>query len=194
MENKKGYTSADCEEIGYDCSLKNKVVVLSQNALPADDSNQLFFCSGGNGANPNPIGRSVFLNSLLDGEPCRFNRSDVMGTAKPEILSDHAKLQLSQLRPAGAKSLKDNEPQFSGYCFLENGRYNTGVWLCSHDEVKSYIEMQKPYQHRIMVCDRDDFCVFEMQCGEVLYPTQEAIEKLEQEQKESSGMGGMTMQ
>lgn len=194
MESKKIYTSENCEEIGYQCSLKNKVVVLSKNVLPADYSNQLFFCSGGNGANPNPIGRALFLTSLLDGESYRYNRSDVIGTAKPELLSDQERLQLSQIRPSGAKSLKDKEPQFSGYCFLENGKYNRGVWLCSADEVKSYIEMQKPYQHRIMICDRDDFCVFEMQGSEVLHPTQEEIEKLEQEQKESPDMGGMTMQ
>lgn len=139
-----------------------------------------------------PLEGQCFLH-LSDGEPYRFQRSDVIGTAKQDILPDDARLRLSQLRPPGAKNLKDNEPKFSGYCFLKNGRYNCGVWLYSIDEMESYIEMQKPYQHLIMVCDRDDFCVFEMQDGKVFYPTQEAIEKVKQEQQESPGMGGMEM-
>lgn len=194
MARKQIYTASDCEETGYGCSLKNKVVVLSKTALPQDYPNQLFFCSGGNGANPNPMGRSVFLTSLSDGEQYRFYRNDVIGTLKPELLPESARLALAQIRPPDARSLKDHEPQYSGYCFLENGRYNTGVWLCSPDEVKNYIEMQKPYQHRIMVCDRDDFCVFEMQDGNLIYPTQAELDKLEQEQADTSDMGGMTMQ
>lgn len=72
MEPKNLYTAADCTETGYDCALQGKVIVLSRQALPEDYRNQLFFCSGGNGANPNPIGRSVFLTSLSDGEQHRF--------------------------------------------------------------------------------------------------------------------------
>lgn len=62
-------------------------------------------------------------------------------------------------RGAGAPDLRSHEPQYSGYCFLPDGRYTSGVWLCN---AKDYIEMQKDYQHRMMICDRDDFCVFEM--------------------------------
>ena len=52
-----------------------------------------------------------------------------------------------------------------------------------------YVEMQKPYQHRIMICDRDDFCVMELQEGRLLHPTEEAIEAFRQ----ASGNGGLTM-
>ena len=58
MEPKMLYTAADCIETGYGCSLQGKVIVLSRQALPDDCRNQLFFCSGGNGANPNQIGRA----------------------------------------------------------------------------------------------------------------------------------------
>ena len=88
------FTHEDCDQTGFGFSLKNKVVVLPQSVLPEDHPGQLFFCTGGNGANPNPIGRSVFLISLSTGEQCRFLRGDVMGTLKPELLPDEAKLCL----------------------------------------------------------------------------------------------------
>ena len=151
------FTHEDCDQTGFGFSLKNKVVVLPQSVLPEDHPGQLFFCTGGNGANPNPIGRSVFLVSLSTGEQCRFLRGDVMGTLKPELLPD--------------------------------GRYAAGVWLCSPQEVMGYMEMQKPYQYRVLICDRDDFAVMEVVKGELVYPSQEELEAFRQGQKN----GGMTM-
>ena len=84
--------------------------------------------------------------------------------------------------------MKDHEPQYSGYCFLPDGHYTTGVWLCSAQEVKDYIDMQKDYQHKVMVCDREDFCVFEMVDGKLIYPTQEALEAHRREQEQRGGM------
>lgn len=95
------YTKNDCGQTGYGFSLKGKVVVLNKAALPSEHPGQLFLCTGGNGANPNPMGRSVFLVSLSNGESCRFWREDVLGTLKPELLPDEEKLMLSQVRPAG---------------------------------------------------------------------------------------------
>lgn len=183
------FTHEDCDQTGYGFSLKNKVVVLPQTVLPDDHPGQLFFCTGGNGANPNPMGRSVFLVSLSTGEPCRFFRSDVLGTLKPELLPEDEKLQLSQIRPGGAADLKTHEPQYSGYSFLKDGRYAAGVWLCSPEEVKDYVEVQKPYQHRVLIRDRDDFAVMEVINGQLIFPTQKDIDAHQQEQK-----GGMEMQ
>ncbi|MEG0824438.1 MAG: hypothetical protein RSG86_01655 [Oscillospiraceae bacterium] len=188
MEAKNLYTAADCTETGYDCALQGKVIVLSRQVLPEDYQNQLFFCSGGKVANPNPIGQSVFLTSLSDGEQHRFFRSDVVGVLEPLLLPDSAKLHLSQIRPPNALPLEQNEPKYSGYSFLPDGRYASGVWLCSEQEVMDYIELQKPYQHRIMICDRNDFCVLEMQEGKLLYPNEEAMEAFRQKEQ-----GGMTM-
>lgn len=189
MESKSIYTADDCAETGYDCALQGKVIVLSRQALPENYHNQLFFCSGGNGANPNPIGRSVFLTSLSDGEQHRFFRSDVVGVLKPELLPDSAKLHLSQIRPPNALPLECNEPKYSGYSFLPDGRYTSGVWLCSEQEVMDYIELQKPYQHRILICDRNDFAVLELQEGRLIYPSEEAMEAFRQQEPQ----GGMTM-
>lgn len=191
MSEEALFTQEDCLRIGYDMPINGKVIVLHPSALPEEYRNtkhQLYLCTGGNGSNPYPIGRSVFTVSLADGEQVRWNRSDVLGIAKPAILSDHARLQLSQIRPADAPDLKSHEPQYSGYCFLPDGRYTNGVWLCSTKQVRDYIEMQKDYQHRVMICDRDDFCVFEMIDGKLVHPSKEVLETFFKEQQESGGM------
>lgn len=121
------YTENDCEQSGYGFSLKGKVVVLNRAVLHQEHLSQLFFCTGGNGASSNPIGRSVLLVSLSNGESCRFRREDVAGTLKPELLPDEEKLMLSQIRPIGAKDLTENKPEYSGYSFLPDGRYSAGV-------------------------------------------------------------------
>lgn len=188
MTEKELFTQEDCIQTGYGMPIDGKVIVLSPSTLSEEfrsAKHQLYFCTGGFGSNPNPSGRSVFAVSLADGEQVRWNRSDILGVAKPEILTDHARLQLSQICPAGALDLKSHEPQYSGYSFLPDGRYTSGVWLCSIKEVQDYIEMQKDYQHRVMICDRDDFCVFEMLDGKVVHPLPEALQK---EQLEQGGM------
>ena len=192
MDDKGLLNHDDCQQVGYDMSIAGKVIVLHSSVLPEEyrsADRQLYFCTGGNGSNPHPIGRSVFTVSLADGEHVRWNRSDILGIAKPETLSEKARLQLSQIRPIGALDLKGNEPQFSGYCYLPDGRYTSGVWLCSPKEVQDYIDMQKDYQHRIMICDREDFCVFEMAEGKLLYPTQDILDAYQREQ----GIGGMEL-
>ena len=192
MSEKELFTLEECLQTGYDMSIDGKVIVLRPSSLPEELRNakyQMYLCTGGNGSNPNPIGCTVFTVSLAEGEKIRWNRSDVLGILKPELLPEYAQLQLSQIRPNGALDLMGNEPQFSGYCYLPDGRYTSGVWLCSPKEVKDYIEMQKDYQHRIMICDRDDFCVFEMVEGKVVYPTQEILEA----QRDGQEPGGMEL-
>lgn len=110
------------------------------------------------------------------------------GTLKPDLLPDEAKLMLSQIRPIGAKDLAGNEPEYSGYSFLPDGRYSAGVWLCSPQEAVDYVEMQKPYQHRVLICDRDDFAVLEVIDGKLIYPDEQTLAEFRQGQG-----GGMTM-
>ena len=62
---------------------------------------------------------------------------------------------------------------------LEDGRYAAGVWLCSEKEAMDYVEMQKPYQHKVMLCDRDDFCVMEVVAGKLVFPDEETLRKLQ---------------
>lgn len=180
----------DCLQTGDGIPLQGRVVILHPSALPEiyrDADNQLYFCTGGNDSDSNTIEHSVFTVSLGDGRPVRLSRNDILGIAKPEILSEQARLQLSKIRPVGSLDLKKYEPQYSGYCFLPSGRYTSATWLCNLGEVENYIDMQKDYQYRIMICDRDDFCVFEMVEGEILYPTREMIDA----QNASQEKGGM---
>ena len=58
------------------------------------------------------------------------------------------RLQLSQIRPFGALDLHGHSPEYSGYSFLPDGRYASGVWLVNPEEVWSYVMMQKDYQYR----------------------------------------------
>ncbi len=194
MENQENrqYTAADCAETGYGVPLHNKVIVIRADELAEEHPSQLFFCTGGFGANANPNGRSVFAVSLTDGEFCRWYRGDVVGVLKPELLPDEARLALSQIRPGGARDVK--EPEFSGYCFLEDGRYSAGVWLRDAKEAVAYMEMQAPYQHRVLLCDRGDLAVAEMAGGKLLHPTPEELEAFRQDKApEQSQGGGMKM-
>lgn len=56
----------------------------------------------------------------------------------------------------------------------------------------AYVEMQKPYQHRIMLCDRNDFCVWEVIDGEQIYPTKEEMEAMREEAGNEMGYPDMT--
>ena len=142
-----------------------------------ESSQQLYYCTGGSGAAANALGLSVFMVNLRNGEFERGFRRDVIGVLKPELLPDEEKLQLSQVRPIGALPLEGKQPQYSGYSFLEDGRYAAGVWLCNEKEAMDYVEMQKPYQHRVMLCDSNDFCVWEVKDGVLVYPTKEEMEQ-----------------
>lgn len=187
MSGDRIFTDRDCVEIGSGCSLKGKVVILKESALEAGFVRQLYYCTGGNGANANALGKSVFLVNLKNGEFERCARDHVLGVLKPELLPDEEKLQLSQIRPLDALPLENHEPQYSGYSFLEDGRYAAGVWLCNEKEAMEYVEMQKLYQHRIMLCDRNDFCVWEVRDGRQVYPTQEALDQMRQGLEGSPG-------
>ena len=183
MERRLTYTAADCSATGLSCGIQGKVVVISHDS----QERQLYFCLCGNGAGINPSGSAVFLVSLRTGEFALKNRSEVIGILNPELLPDSAKLQLSQIRPVGALDLKNHEPKYSGYSFLPDGRYASGV--CTEQEALDYVEMQKPYQHRIMLCDRDDFCVLELQDDKLIHPTEKEMEAFQQNSQD----GGMTM-
>lgn len=184
MEAKRQYGTQDCTEIGSDSDIVGKVTVLRRDALPQNYNNQLFFCN-------RQDSKHIYMVSLEDGQNSRWSKYQVVGVLKPELLPDSAKLHLSQIRPINALSVENNEPKYSGYSFLSDGRYTSGVWLCSPQEVIDYIEMQKPYQHRILICDRDDFAVFEMIDGKLVFPSEAELEAFNSKQEEQSG--GMQM-
>lgn len=50
------------------------------------------------------------------------------------------------------------------------------------------MQMQKDYQHRVLICDRDDFAVLEMVKGKLLYPDEQALLEFSKSQESDGGM------
>ena len=107
------FTKKDCVGIGEEVSLKSRVVVLAPRALPGNHPGQLFFCTGVQGTE-NPRHSIAQLVSLSTGEVWKCWHRDVIGILKPELLGETARLQLSQIRPFGAKDLREHSPEYSG--------------------------------------------------------------------------------
>jgi hypothetical protein len=190
-QEKEIYTAADCSETAYTAPISNKVIVVSRAVLPNDLPGQLFCCTGEGVTNPHVIDKTVFAVSLSTGEHHRFGRSDVIGTLKPELLPDEAKLCFSQIRPEGADDV--NAPEYSGYCYLKDGRYSTGVQLRDAKEAAAYMRMQAAYQNRVRLCDRDDFTVAETTEGRLIHPSREEWAAFRQGGAQPEQKGGMTM-
>jgi hypothetical protein len=127
--------------------------------------------------------------SLANGEFYRFGRSEIIGTLKPELLPGRERLILSQVKPKLSGVPQESPEFYTGYCFLPNGRYSSGVMLNSPDEVMEFVSNQAPYQHRVLVCDALDFAVMEVAGGVMVFPTMEEIEA----QRQSGEIGGMKM-
>lgn len=184
------YTREDCEQIGRQTDLYQKVVVCAGKNLMESPPGQLFLYVEKERADYQP--EMVDLISLSDGERYLGKREDILGILKPELLPDEAKLHLSQICVHEKKDFDKEEPLFSGYSFLPDGRYSAGVWLYSPQEVMDYVELQKPYQHRVLICDRDDFAVLEVLKGQVIFPDAQAMEEFQKEKSQSQN-GGLTM-
>lgn len=197
MDEKPVYGEEDCVQTGTGMFIAGYVVVLKPEAVPKDQHGirQLLFCEGGWGSVPDEVdGSSVRAVSLVGGECVRRRRSEILGLLKPELLPDRARLQLSQIRPLDSEVPKT--PEYFGYCFLPDGRYAAGVPLSDEMEVLEYIDTQRGYQHRVMICDSEDSCVFEMTAGKIIFPSHEDIERFNKEQTppDAPMSGGMEME
>jgi hypothetical protein len=139
--------------------------------------------TGGSGSShPRITNKTVIAASLSTGEYFHFGRGDIVGTLKPEHLPDAARLTLSQVTPyREAKRPEARAPGreiFTGYCFLPDGRYSAGVRLDGPEEIRAFLELQAPYQHRVLICDSDDYGVLEAADGKIIYPAQEDCKAL----------------
>ena len=190
MDEKPFYGEKDCVRTGNDIFIAGKVVVLRPEILPEEHrgTGQLLFCTGGAGSGPDAADSYVRAVSLTDGECVRTKRSEILGLLRPELIPDRARLQLSQIRPLDSEI--PSEPEFFGYCFLPDGRYAAGVPLSDELDTGSYIDVQRDYQHRLMICDSDDNCVFEMIDGKLIFPTKQMLLDHADEQQEQ-GIGGI---
>lgn len=180
MEDAKIFTIDDCiKSSGYNDDYEGKIIVMKLDTLKKEyhaGIYQLWLAQHGNGCCPTARGRMVKATCLYDGDSAEWRRENFFGTIKPEQLPDWARLKLSQMRLHLSSYDQEKIPKYRGYSFLKDGRYDVGVELYSEKEVKEYIELQKTYQHRVIICDQDDFCVFEMIEGEIIHPSKEVIE------------------
>lgn len=100
---------ADCDPKSVDMDMTGQVVVIKPEKLAPEYSSidyQLAICTGGNGARPNAIGRSVFCTALYDDTKSRWDRSEIAGIILPERLPDWALDKLAALqKPAEKESV-----------------------------------------------------------------------------------------
>lgn len=85
------YTIDDVVENGWGETIEGKIVVLDPEALAEDYRKpefQLVKARGGFGCRPDTIGTAVFVEFLADGDRGRFERYNVLGVLKEELLKE----------------------------------------------------------------------------------------------------------
>ena len=108
LEEYKGlklFDKSHCIEGGLG-DITDKVIVLSPKCLKEEywsPENQLWLATGGFGCEPDKIGRAVFATCLFDGEETRWNRQNVIGVIKDELMPEWAQERLKELK-------QENEP------------------------------------------------------------------------------------
>lgn len=70
---------------------------------------QLKLCVGGFGASPHSRGSAVFCQDLCSGQTSRFERRDILGTVKPEMLPAWAKQKLDEMQTSRSKPGREQE-------------------------------------------------------------------------------------
>ena len=139
-------------------SIKRKVVLLRKHAF-SDRESRIFYCLGGMGANIQYSDGTIRLVDLMNAEVVTGKRQDVMGIVRPEELTDQARLQISQITPCyGCRD--GREAAYRGVVFLPDGRFTDAVYLDNWRAAMAYVGLQKEYQYRIEIYDRQDQCVF----------------------------------
>ena len=139
-------------------SIKRKVVLLRKHAF-SDRESRIFYCLGGMGANIQYSDGTIRLVDLMNAEVVVGKRQDVIGIVRPEEVTDQARLQISQITPCyGCRD--GREAAYRGVVFLPDGRFTDAVYLDNWRAVMAYVGLQKEYQYRIEIFNRQDRCVF----------------------------------
>ncbi len=103
LEEYKGlklFDTSHCIE-GELGDITDKVIVLSPKCLKEEywsPENQLWLATGGFGCEPNKIGRAVYATCLFDGEETRWDRHNVIGVIKPELMPEWAEYNLDKIK------------------------------------------------------------------------------------------------
>lgn len=115
---------------------------------PENRKSQTFHCPSG------------FL--IYWGGMALLEQRDVVGVLRPELLGEKERLQLSQNPSIWGAGFMDIPQNILDTVFCRMDAMRQGIMLANPEEVWSYVMMQKDYQYRILICDRDDFAVLEM--------------------------------
>ena len=100
----------DVEPAPYDRSIKGRVVALKPDALDdsyRDLSGQLYYVTGGFGAEANSRGSACYCTNLYSGAACRIERPYVLGIVPEEKLPDFAKKTLASCRTPKTKTERE---------------------------------------------------------------------------------------
>jgi len=92
-------TADDCIKGSGTDNYTGKLLILKPEALAEwcrEPESQLWICLNGNGARPDAMGRSVFVQNLADGENGRWDRSDFLGISDPQKLPEWALEKLNE--------------------------------------------------------------------------------------------------
>ena len=100
----------DVEPAPYDRSIKGRVVALKPDALDdsyRDLSDQLYYVTGGFGAEANSRGHACYCTNLYSGAVCRIERPYVLGIVPEDRLPDFAKKTLASCRTPKTKTERE---------------------------------------------------------------------------------------
>ena len=100
----------DVEPAPYDRSIKGRVVALKPDALDdsyRDLSDQLYYVTGGFGAEANSRGHACYCTNLYSGAVCRIERPYVLGIVPEDRLPDFAKKTLASCRAPKTKTERE---------------------------------------------------------------------------------------
>ena len=100
----------DVEPAPYGRSIKGKVVAMKPDALDdsyRDLSGQLYYVTGGFGAEANSRGRACYCTNLYSGAACRIERPYVLGVVPEDRLPDFAKKKLASCRTPKTKTERE---------------------------------------------------------------------------------------
>lgn len=87
----------ECYPNDYKESIKGKVVAIRADILLPEyqrADRQIYFVTGGFGAESNARGRAVYCTNIHTGKETRYNREDVQGVIKPECMPEWANNRL----------------------------------------------------------------------------------------------------
>jgi|SRR5690554_1088628 len=91
------FTVEDCiPKSSLEGNFENQIVVISPNHVKNvwfeqyhKPEFQLFLAKGGFGCDPDKMGTTVYGRVLEDGEVCRFERGQISGILKPELVEEY---------------------------------------------------------------------------------------------------------